>query len=81
MSQPLPPEPDDDRPRGGFGAPIRKEKPAPEVKSKPSGDYGVIVGPDGKMKTTRDNLPKSAIEEAMDLWYKAFNVENEEDYE
>lgn len=78
MSQPLPPEPEDSY-KGGFGAPIRKEVPKPVAKSKPRGDYG-IVEIDGKMKTTRDNLPRSAIDEAIEQWAKAWNADVGQDF-
>jgi len=81
MSQPLPQEPEDSRPQGGFGAPIRRETPKPVAgSSKPSGAYGIVTGADGKMKTTRDNLPKSLLEEALEIWSNATNSDIDEDY-
>ena len=78
MSQPLPPEPEGPA-KGGFGSPIRKETPKPENKPKPRGDYG-IVEIDGKMKTTRDNLPKSQLESAIEDWARAYNLDSEQDF-
>lgn len=64
MSQPLPPEPDSDKsPRGGFGAPIRKEKP-PAPWSPPQGKSGIVTDNDGRMRTTNHKPysdPKNAI--------------------
>ena len=79
MSQPLPPEPEDTRPQGGFGAPIRKPAEAKPEWRKREGAPGIWESADGKMKTEIPP-PKNAIEEAMDAWYKAFNAEHEQDY-
>lgn len=64
MSQPLPPEPDSDKsPKGGFGSPIRKEKP-PAPWSDPVGKSGIVIDPKtGRMQTTnhKPHPEKNAI--------------------
>lgn len=40
-----------------FGPKVEKAKPEP-IRQKPQGPYGVVVGEDGKMRTTKENLPK-----------------------
>lgn len=73
MSQPLPPEPDSDKsPKGGFGSPIRKEKP-PAPWSKPEGSSGIVTDNDGRMRTT-NHKPHSgnSLEDAMWDWYQSY---------
>lgn len=42
-----------------LGKAMPKPAPAPPAPtSKPRGDYGIVTGPDGRLRTTRDNLPK-----------------------
>lgn len=57
----------------GLGEKVTKPAPAPASPSpKPQGAYGVITGADGRLRTTKDNLPK--IVESMlpegccDVW-------------
>lgn len=64
-----------------LGSPTKAPAPPSPVLKPSQGPYGIVIGEDGKMRTTQDNLPKSAIEAAMDAWYKAFNVDCQEDYE
>lgn len=47
----------------GLGERVVKPKPAPPPAPQPQGAYGVTTGTDGRMRTTKDNLPK--IVEAM----------------
>lgn len=79
MSQPLPPEPEDTRPQGGFGYPIRK---APEAKPEwrqRKGSPGIWENEAGQVKTEIP-LPKSSLDAAIEVWAKAMQADIGEDY-
>lgn len=42
----------------GLGERVEKPKPAPAPAPTPQGPYGLVQGEDGRLRTTKDNLPK-----------------------
>jgi len=87
MAIPLPPE-SEDRPQGGFGAPIRKPK-EPEPEWRPvEGSKDIWKNKEGQLKTEIPlGRPYSLIEpdldsleEAIREWVKAYNADTEQDF-
>lgn len=55
----------------GLGEKVEKPKPAPTPPA-PQGPYGLTKGEDGRLRTTRDNLPKIVPEMIPEADYDAW---------